>query len=195
MPGIGTHAKTRLATSIADLPREIVNRIITIGCEDIPPLDTYESESRRLDPFARTASVVCREWRSLVFARSNYHLWTARLILFEQRISHDITAGISRFKHALSESLLSNLDLSLKLSDDDELVERLIVHAFALVAPYSHQIRSITIRSRPLRALVSILNNLRPLPRLAKMELRFSHLGNLWTRRPRMYSHLIRTVR
>ncbi len=46
MPGMGTDAKTRLvATSIADLPQEIVNRIIidTIGCEDMPPLDTYGS--------------------------------------------------------------------------------------------------------------------------------------------------------
>ncbi len=55
----------------------------------------------------------------------------------------------------------------------DQLVEGLMIHVFRLVAPYGRQVRSIVISSEPLRVLFSIISALRPLPRLAGLELLF----------------------
>ncbi len=46
----------------------------------------------------------------------------------KQHPTYNITAGICRFKLALRNSRLCKLDLSLKLSDGDELMEWFIVH-------------------------------------------------------------------
>ncbi len=88
--------------------------------------------------------------------------------------SSGISDNISRFKYLLSESRLSDLDVWMIFPmDNNYFVMRLMLHAFALLAPYSHQIRILRLWSQPLRALLSILNDFKPLPRLASLNLEF----------------------
>ncbi len=48
---------------------EMVNRIITIGCEGLPDgSDLNDLKPRRLKGFAATVSAVCREWHALVLS-------------------------------------------------------------------------------------------------------------------------------
>ncbi len=169
---------------MSPLPTELVNRIITIGCEELP--NNYSNftqfKPRSLKEFARTASTVCREWRALVLSPSNYHLWSTHLALSRRRITSDtfeygcddIAMHISRFTDMLSNSRLSDLDLSLVFPVDDKLAESLMVHLLALIAPYSRQVRSFILHSHPLRKIVSVLQNMQPLPRLARFILYFS---------------------
>ncbi len=121
-------------------------------------------------------SLVCKEWHALVHAPSNYHLWRTKAALYYiPPESGDIAKDISLFARVLSTSQLSDLDLLLgipELETDDRLIERLMLHALSLLFPYRRQLRSIRIESRPLRAILSILIALRPLPRLALLHLR-----------------------
>ncbi len=164
--------------SITVLPTELVNRIITIGCEELPEAHrgSLHFKSRRLKGFAATASSVCCEWRALVLSPSNYHLWSTDLALYygpTARTEYDIAVHISEFMDVLSKSRLSDIDLSLELPEDDKLLESLMVHLLAFIAPYSHQIRSFVLWSRPLRKIVSVLQTIQPLPRLARCSLGF----------------------
>ncbi len=49
-----------------------------------------------------------------------------------------------------------------------------MVHLLTLIAPYSRQIRSFVISSRPLRKIISALQTIQPLTRLARFQLLFS---------------------
>ncbi len=49
--------------------------------------------------------------------------------------------------------------------------ERIMVHAMTLFIPYSRQLRRISISSRPLLPVLSVLNALKPLPRLELLHL------------------------
>ncbi len=170
--------------SIAALPIELVNRIITIGCEELPfPFELTDLKPRRLKEFAETASTVCREWRFLVFSSSNYHLWRAELVLppreswrmpINRPYRGDIATDISIFKDILSKSRRSDLDILLAFPKGSKLTESLMVHVLALIARYSCQIRIFDIFSRPLRKIVSALERIQPLPRLARFQLQFS---------------------
>ncbi len=172
-----------MATSINDLPVEIITRIITIGCEDLPDRLYYASERRKLKPLALVASMVCQDWHSIVMARSNYHLWSTKLLLaFLGGYSYfDTTEEIAKFRDLLSKSSLGDLDLDLRfpglLEDPSSLVERLFLHTFTFLVPYSHQIRRLTIGSRPTRAVISILYSLKPLTRLEEFKLYFFRPG------------------
>ncbi len=169
-----------MSMSITDLPLEIINRITTIGCEDIHTRGALRPVPRRLKRFAVTASLVCKEWHALVHAPSNYHLWHTLLTLFHfAPDSGDIARDISQFANLLLGSQLSDLDLMLvfpgpELETDDRLVERLMLHALSLLFPYHSQIRSIRIESQPRRAILSILNALESLPRLVLLSLESS---------------------
>lgn len=165
---------------MGSLPTEIIGRIIELGCEEIPQSRCqFRSKPRRLKPFVRVASNVCRDWRALVHTPPNDRLWYTRLVLSylpdsPGSSSSGISDNISRFKYLLSESRLSDLDVWMIFPmDNNYFVMRLMLHAFALLAPYSHQIRILRLWSQPLRALLSILNDFKPLPRLASLNLEF----------------------
>lgn len=154
----------------------IIDRIMAIGCEEIPIPNRY-SIARRLKQFAVTASLVCRDWHALVNSPSSYHLWhTQANLLYYAPYSQDIAKDFTRFAEVLSGSRLSDLDLFLGFplgEEEDMLAERLMLHALSLLAPYRRQIRSLRIESRPLLALPSILSSLTPFPRLASFYLEF----------------------
>ncbi len=175
-------------TLITDLPPEIMIRIITVGCEDIPDLlQDYDSRHRSLKPFAKTASLVCQQWHTLVHDRSNYHFWITRISLSPagcylwdtvrifSNSDLDMAQNISNFKDLLLKSRHSDLDLLLGIPGEDQILDqRLMIHAMGMLGPYKSQIRTIFIRSAPLQAIVSVLDTLRPLPRLAIFSLHFS---------------------
>ncbi len=170
---------TMRPTPIARLPTELLARIITIGCEEFPGLGWGSKPSpRRLKEFAEVASRVCHEWHSLV--HSDHHFWCTRLVIEERPRHvdeyHDITKDIAVFKDLLSNSRRSDIDIFLDFprGSDRRVAECLMLHAFALLIPYSRQIRSLVICStHPLRGMLAVLNSLKPLPTLAKLELSF----------------------
>ncbi len=168
--------------SITELPTELVNHIITIGCEELPHAYSHltDFKPRRLKRFAGTASAVCRDWRRIVLSPSNYDLWSTELVLSygvltrDTWYSSDIATNISIFKDMLSKSRLSDLDIFLEFPTwSFKLIERLMVHLLTLIAPYSRQIRSFVLHSRPLRKIFSVLQTIQPLPRLARFQLHF----------------------
>ncbi len=58
--------------------------------------------------------MVCREWRMLVHALSNYHLWITQLVLDAFSVPlPDLAEHIAKFKYLLSESQFGDLDIGL----------------------------------------------------------------------------------
>ncbi len=171
---------------IQDLPFETLSQIFAIGCEYIESDDLslfhfvhQDSQPRQMKPLAQIASLVCRDWYTIVHASSNRRLWITFIRHghggFGLQTPYE---NIAETKSILDESNLSDIDLEVVISTPESGSngtisenDRIIIQSMALFIPYSHQLRVVNICSPPLRPILSALSALRPAPRLVLLRL------------------------